>query len=120
VSVKAFYHEQAVTVDGEVFRLVINFRAIDATESLLQGRAYNAILGEMLSGSPPIGLQARVVWGLLREHHPELTLDDAGALALGPAAGEVGLAIGKLFMAAFPSDDGKKAKGKNPPRRRGA
>lgn len=118
--VQPYYNEQAVTVGDETFRLVINFKTIDATESLLGGRSYDMILGEMLTGRPSVGTQARVVWGLLREHHPEITLEQASALARGEAGERVGIAIAQLLNAAFPLADEPKAKGKNPPQRRGA
>jgi len=119
VTLAPYYNEQAVSIDGETYRLVINFKTIDATESVLDGRSYDKILGEMLAGNPPVGLQARVVWGLLREHHPEVTLEQASALARGEAGEAVGYAIGKLIMAAFPAAKGK-AKDANPPKPRGA
>jgi len=117
--VKPYYNEQAVTVGEETYRLVINFKTIDATESLLGGRSYDTILGEMLAGNPSVGLQARVVWGLLQEHHPKVTLEEASALARGEAGEAVGAAFAKLIEAAFPTAE-PEAKGKNPPKRRGA
>lgn len=116
---QAYYHEESVTVGGETYRLVLNFKTIDATESVLGGRSYDSILGEILSGSPSIGLQARVVWGLLREHHPEIPLELASSLARGEAGETVGIALAKLIQAAFPTAQGTKEKGKNPPKRRG-
>ena len=117
--VQPYYNEQAVKVGDETFRLVINFKTIDATESILGGRSYDAILGEMLAGRPAVGTQARVVWGLLREHHPEVTLEQASALARGEAGETVGIAIAKLLTDAFPIAE-EKPKGKNPRKRRGA
>jgi hypothetical protein len=115
-----FYNEQAVEVDGETYRLVLNFRTIDATESVLGGRAYDEIIEELVCGQPAVGTQTRVVWGLLREHHPDVTLDQAATLARGKASVAVGDAIGKLIDAAFPAADAEKEKEKNPPEPRGA
>lgn len=115
-----YYNEQSVEVDGEAYRLVMNFRTIDATESVLGGRAYDEVIEELLSGRPSIGLQTRVVWGLLREHHPEVTLEQASSLARGKAGVAVGEAIGKLIDASFPAADAVKEKDRNPPKRRGA
>jgi hypothetical protein len=117
--VQPFYNEEAVTADGETYRLVINFRTIDATESVL-GRSYDSVLREMLIGKPSVGLQARVVWGLLREHHSDITLEQADALARGKSGKLFGFAIGNLFQAAFPFAGEPKEKGPNPPKRRGA
>lgn len=113
------YNEEAVRVGDHTYRLVINFRTIDATETQLGGRSYESALTELLTGRPSTGLQARVVWGLLREHHPEVTIEEADALARGPSAADIGEAIGKLLHAAFPIVQTPKAKGENPPKRRG-
>jgi hypothetical protein len=45
---KPFCHEQTVVIDGETLRLVLDFRAIDATEQLL-GKGYDAILDQILT-----------------------------------------------------------------------
>jgi hypothetical protein len=113
---KPFYNEQAVVVDGETLRLVINFRTIDATEQLL-GRGYDEILDELQRPNCPIGVTGKVVWGFLREHHPEITLDETASLLFGENALKVGLAISELLQSAFPAAEN--AKGQNPPKPRG-
>ena len=122
MTIAAFYHEEQVTVGDETLRLVINFAALDAVESLT-GRSFDRILGEFTGdGEPGISLQGKVVWGLLRQHHPELSLDQVAGLLFGPTSAKVGAAIAKLMAAAFPPAepaDGK-AKGANPPEPRGA
>lgn len=122
MTVKPFYNEEAVTVDGETYRLVINFRAIDATEAVA-ACDYDAILRKMTDPrrGVSLALQAQVVWGMLREHHPDLTLDHAMTLTQGTAGQMVGIAVAKLIQAAFPAENSQqKAKGSNPPKRRGA
>lgn len=114
-----FHNEEAVRVGEDTYRLVLNFRAIDATETQLGGRSYESILNELLVGRPSVGLQARVVWGLLREHHPHISLEEADALARGPSSGDIGVALGKLLHAAFPIIQEPKAKDANPQVRRG-
>lgn len=118
--VKPFYNEQTVKVGSEEFRLVLNFATIDAVESLLAPRTFDEIVGELLGGKPPLATQTRVVWGLLREHHPELSIDQAMTIASGQSAEGVGIAVGNLIMAGFPLSDGTKAKEANPPKPRGA
>jgi hypothetical protein len=110
---KPFYHEQTVEIDGETIRLAINFRAIDATEQLL-GYGYDEILSEVQKPKPPVGLTGKVLWGLLREHHPEI--DEILTLQAGNNGAITGLAVTKLFEAAFPEEE----KGKNPRKPRGA
>lgn len=114
--VKPFYNEQNVVIDGETLRLAINFKAIDATERLL-GRDYASILDELQEPSCPIGTTGGVVWGLLREHHPEMSIDQAATLCFGVHSIAVGLALTDLLQAAFPLAE--KEKGANPPKRRG-
>lgn len=112
-----FYHEQQVTtVDGEELTLAINFRAIDATEQLVK-RGYDEILEDLQKDNGMVGLKGKVIWGLLREHHPEYSLDHTLPLMRGENGVRMGLAIERLLHAAFPSVE--KEKGKNPPRRGG-
>jgi hypothetical protein len=113
---KAFYCEQPVTVGDETLRLVLNFRAIDAIEGLTD-RSFNEVLTELQKIDAKLGLVGKVLWGLLREHHPEVTIDQAASLMFGQTGETVGMAIGKLISAALPRGE---AKGKNPPKRRGA
>jgi hypothetical protein len=121
MAIQPFYNEEAVTVGGETLRLVINFRTIDAVESLLE-RDFDTLLNDLADPRKrtPRGTQAKLVWGLLREHHPETTLDQAMTLANGAVGEAMGLAIAKLVSAAFAFDDPKKEKGENPPKPRGA
>lgn len=114
---KPFYHEQAVVIDGEALRLVINFRALDAIETLT-GQDFDTSLVELQSGKARTGLICKVVWGLLREHHPEMTIDQATSLVFGEIGVTVGVALQSLLEAAFPVAE--EAKGENPPKRRGA
>lgn len=114
---KPFYQEQLVEVDGEKFTLAINFKAIDATEQL-SGRDYDDILNELQSPGCRTGTMGRAVWGLLREHHPDMTLDETLSLIAGEKNGlKVGLALRELLQAAFPT--AAEAKGGNPPKPRG-
>ena len=114
-----FYHEAQVQVDDTDLRLVLNFRTLDAIEGLT-GLPMPSILPELASNSLGYGLIGKILWGLMREHHPEVTLDQAAGLMVGSHQAAVGLAVGDLFRRAFSVGEPEKAKGKNPPRRRGA
>jgi hypothetical protein len=114
---KPFYHEQLVEVDGEKLLLALNFKAIDATEQL-SGRDYDSILEEVQSADCRAGTMGRAVWGLLREHHPEVTIDETMSLLAGKASAKVGIALRLLLEAAFPAVE--KAKAPNPRKPRGA
>lgn len=124
-----FYHEAQVTVGDATLRLVINFAALDAVESLT-GRGFDRVLAEFTGGDtapgvpapePGVALQGKVVWGLLRQHHPDISLDQVAGLLFGPASAQIGTAIAKLLTAAFPAAEPtpKKVKAARPPRPRG-
>lgn len=124
MSLTAFYHEAAVRVDDDTqLRLVIDFAALDAVEGLV-GKPFDRILEDFTAADsdPPLGLQGKVIWGFLRRYHPEVSLDQVANLLFGPSSVALGVAIGQLFNAAFPTaepDDGKKAKAANPRKPRG-
>lgn len=120
--IPAFYHEEAVQVGEVTLRLVMNFRALDAIECETQ-RGFDGILKQLTApgGEPPLSLASRVVWGLLREHHPEIGIDQAATLVNGPSAPAIGVAMGLLFERAWPRatpTDGK-AKPAHPRKPRG-
>jgi hypothetical protein len=119
--VKPFYAEQNVEVEGETLRLVINFEAIDATETLL-GTTYPSVLQALgQTDDPPLGFTAKVVWGLLRKYHPEMSTDQVMALMWGENGIRVGYAVQQLMEAAFPTAEETPAETKPRPRKpRGA
>lgn len=112
---KPFYHEQSIEIDGETIILAIDFRAIDATEELI-GLDYDEVLEKIQKPKPKTGLMGKVVWGLLRKHHPAMSWDEILTMLAGSNGAITGMAIGKLFEAAFPEEE----KGKNPLEPRGA
>jgi hypothetical protein len=113
-----FYEEEQVKLGEQTLLLAINFRALDAIETLSEQRM-DDILPSVLTGTAKLGLLGKVLWGLLREHHPETTLDNAAGLMFDKATSvSVGLAMSELLRRAFNIE--VEAKGKNPPKRRGA
>lgn len=120
MSLVPFYHEAQATVGDTSLRFVLNFRTIDAIEGLV-GSPMPAILPEIVTGSAGFSLVGKVLWGLLREHHPDVTLDQAAGLMFSDekVAAEIGVAIGDLFRRGFKIGD-EKAKEENPRKRRGA
>jgi hypothetical protein len=111
---RSFYHEGDVQVDGETLTLVCNFRAIDVIESVTEQKMSDILL--QLT-DPPFGLIGKVMWGLLREKHDGVTLDQAAGVAFGPEGAKVGLVMGDVLRRAF--NLGEEAKDENPPKRRG-
>lgn len=111
---RPFYHEAQVELDGETLHLVCNFRALDVIESLT-GEKMTDILPQLTD--PPHSLAAKVLWGLLREKHEGITLDEAAGVAFNPNGAGVGVVMGDLIRQAF--NLGEIAKAENPPKRRG-
>lgn len=113
---RSFYNEAQVKVDGEVLTLVCNFRAVDVIEDLT-GQKMSDILPQL--ADPPYALVGKMLWALLREKHEGVTLDEAAGVGFGPEGALVGMAMGDLLRRAFNLGEQPKAKGENPPKRRG-
>jgi hypothetical protein len=111
---RSFYHEGQVEVEGETLHLVCNFRAIDCIESVT-GEKMSEILPQL--ADPPFALIGKVLWGLLREKHDGVTLDEAAGVGFGPKGAAVGLAMGDVLRRAFNIGEDKTA---NPRKPRGA
>lgn len=117
---RPFHNEAQVPLrDGTSLRLVLNFRAIDAIEGVV-GKPMPAILPDLITGAASYSVVAKFVWGLLLEHHPELTMDQVAGLMFGEDGEAVGVVIGDLIRRAFNIGEEPKEKGANPPKRRGA
>jgi len=114
----SFYEEEQVKLDGGVLRLAINFRALGAIETIVE-LGMDKILPEVLTGAAPLNVLGKVLWGMMREHHPDSTMEDAAGLMFNRATSvPVGLAMNALLVRAFNIEP--EAKAKNPPKRRGA
>jgi len=112
---RSFYHEGQIEVDGETLHLVCNFRAIDVIEAVT-GEKMSNILPQLVD--PPMSLAGKVLWGLLREKHEGVTLDEAAGVAFGPEGAAIGVVMGDVLRRAF-NIGGEEAKDQNPPMRRG-
>jgi hypothetical protein len=114
-----FYEEEQVKLSDELtLRLAINMRALTAIEGLTE-MGMDSVLPQILTGTAPLNVIGKVLWGLMREHHPESSLDDAAGLMFDKGTNApVGLAVNALLTRAFHVEP--EAKGKNPPKRRGA
>jgi hypothetical protein len=110
---RSFYHEGQVEVDGETLHLVCNFRAIDVIESVT-GEKMTEILPQLID--PPHSLVGKVLWGLLREKHEGVTLDEAAGVGFGPDGEKVGVVMGDVLRRSFNLGE---VKDENPPTRRG-
>jgi len=104
--IPTFYNEEVVKVGDDTLRLVLDFQALDAIERETK-RPFDGILQELTSGAETAAsaLSSRVLWGLLRRHHPDLDIGQATWLVNSASAPALGIAMGGLFESAFPRAD---------------
>lgn len=93
--------EVAFEAGGKTYTLRLSVNAIAEIEDLLGGLGIAEITAS-LAKSPKLGTLRALVWGGLRQHHPDLSLFDAGDII-----GDVGVTrtseiIGESLAAAFP------------------
>jgi hypothetical protein len=65
---RLFHDERLVEAGNNRIRLAIDFLALDAIEGV-SGLKMPEIVRAMLSGSCPLNVSAKVLWGLLLRHH---------------------------------------------------
>lgn len=113
----AFGEEEQVTVDGNALTLRLDFRAITVMEGALQSDM-PSIVANFRSGRPQLSVLGQFLWAVTREHHSDVTLDQAAGLMFSKDAAKIGFALNELIDRAFPipTEDRKPA---NPPRQRG-
>jgi hypothetical protein len=116
VSLVAFGCEEQVTVDGQALTLRLDFRAITIMEGALQSDM-PSIVANFRSGRPQLSVLGQMLWAMLREHHPEVTLDQAAGIMFANEAAKVGFALDALLERAFPLPT-EDRKPKNPPMKR--
>lgn len=119
----AFYDEEALSVGDHSLRLAIDFRAIDVIEHLA-GEAGSItpmpeVVALLFADPPPLSIAGKVLWGLLRRHHEDITLDQAAGLMFSEHGDRVAMAMLSLLLRAMNLEE-KKEPAKNPPKRRGA
>ncbi|WP_426041503.1 hypothetical protein [Brevundimonas sp. TWP2-3-4b1] len=91
----------AFDVEGRTYLLVFNVNALCEVEYLLNLSTDRILAALMVS--PPLHVVRALLWGGLRQHHPEVDLKIAGDLI--ESAGGSGPAlekIGEALMSAFP------------------
>lgn len=123
IELKPFYNEAEIALSEEfTLRLVIDFAVIDRLEGLL-GRGMDTIIAEMMGSVATMG---KVLWGVTRKHHSDLTLDHIAGILLpeDPASRETAQAVmatlGDLINRTFNISGGPEDKeGANPPKRSG-
>lgn len=111
---KAKGEASLTTSAGDVLTLAYNFDALCEVEDAA-GKSIGDVLAEISRGSPRLTTARALIYGGLREHHPEIELSDVGELLLTDGAAFTG-AMEKALSAAFPQAKGKQAA--NPPKPR--
>lgn len=98
---------------GEAYRLQFSIDAICTLEDLLD-KSVADIGVQMARGR--IGAIRAALWAGLREHHPKVTLQEAGDLLTDPAlkGGKVVELIGQALKLAFGDDESAKTEGDSP------
>lgn len=114
--VAPFYNERMVDCEGGKYTLVINIPAIIAAEQAA-GMGLLEILGAMGGGGFRIGGMAAILWGMMRAKHPDVSLDEAGAL-LFTHGDKLTPVITDLVREALPKAKGKPSAENPPPRPR--
>lgn len=97
--------EAGFEVDGRTYVLAFNVNAMCEVEYVLN-LSTDAIL-KALMRSPPLHIVRALLWGGLREHHPNIDLNGAGVLMEeAGGAGPTLEKVGEALMAAFPDPKG--------------
>jgi hypothetical protein len=98
--------EVDLQVGEKTYTLRLSINAIAEVETLLD-KGINEILSTLDPQNARIGTLRAILWASLQEHHPEITLLDAGDLIGDVGAENAGPIIGDAIKAAFPAPDGK-------------
>lgn len=105
--------EASVTLaSGEELTLRYDFNALAAVEEAAD-KPIAEVLGAMSNGVPRLTVARALIYGGLREHHPEVDVKAAGELVLSDGKALVD-AMRKALASAFPQAEGRK--GGNPPK----
>jgi hypothetical protein len=114
IELKPFCHEAEVLLaDDFGLKLTINFRTIDRLEALL-GKGMDELLGDL---NASISTMVKFAWGMTREHHPDLTLEQVAGLVLSKEHGQaICASIGNLVRRAFNIADGEGEQSSRPPK----
>lgn len=118
MSLVAFSVEEQAEAFGETLTLRLDFRAATVIEGALDMDLPIAV-AHIRSGSCSYSVLCQVLWGLLREHHPSVTLDQCLSVVMdkGTDGAKVGFALDALLNRAFPlpaKDDDKKKPQRKP------
>lgn len=110
MSLVPFGQEEQVTVFGETLTLRLDFRAITGIEGQTNYDMPTVSVICRMSDAP-VSILGQVIWFLLREHHPDVTLDQvAGIMFDQKENAKLGVALDALLSRVFPLAEDKKPK----------
>lgn len=97
--------EVTIAAGGETYRLAFTTNAMCEVEGAT-GKSINTTLAEM-SNPEKVGIRdlRLLLWASLIEHHPDITIRDAGRICDELGAQAVGDVIGRVVEIAFPPAD---------------
>lgn len=107
--------EASVETAAGVLTLAYNFGALCEVEDAA-GKSIGDVLLEISQGSPRLKTARALIYGGLREHHPDIDLSGVGELLLSDGAALTG-AMEKALTAAFPQAKGTQPANPRKPRR---
>lgn len=108
---RAFNASEAVDLGDEEYTLAIDIAVIDKLEDEFDC-SFDQLMEKIGGNRIRMGKMARLVKGLLDREHPDLTLDEVGALIFSHGEAVSG-ALERLFAKAWP-DQVAGTKGANP------
>lgn len=108
---RAFNATETIELGGEEYRLYIDVAVIDAIEDEIGGAFTDFMMG-LGKGSVRAGKMTKAFRGLLATHHPELSLNEVGALYFDHGR-EMIEGLERLCIKAWP-EQAKDVKGANP------
>jgi hypothetical protein len=112
MTIRPYRNEEEVQCGDETYTLAIDIAVIDALEDEFD-LPFTELMG-LFEGTVRVGRMARLLRGMLRRHHPDLTLDDVGGLVIAYGS-QLGEGMQRLFEKASPSNAEATAEA-NPPK----
>jgi hypothetical protein len=94
--------EVALTAGDKAYTLRLSINAMVDVETLLD-KGINEIITSLDPETVRISTLRALLWGALREHHPQVSIFDAGDLISEIGAAVAGEKIGEALKAAFPA-----------------
>jgi hypothetical protein len=114
---RSFYAEgQLQTRGGDKLTLVCDFYTIEVVQGVT-GQNWDEILPLLFTGDR--ALLVKVLYGLLRKRHQDITIDEAAAVSFDCDQTVLGATVADVIKRACNLADGEEAKDENPPKRRG-